>query len=84
MKIYSVGTHYKCLLGEAVIMSTHKLSFYEEIRKMNQCMTKPTKWHVGPGKTHISLGICPVGSESLLCTQWVAKDPSVLHADSND
>ena len=29
-------------------------------------MTKPTKWHVHPAKTHISLGICPVWSESLL------------------
>ena len=32
----------------------------------------------------ISLGIHPVWSESLLCTQWVAKDPSFLHADSED
>ena len=47
-------------------------------------MTKPTKWHVHPGKTHISLGIHPVWSESSLCDQWVAKDPSFLHADSED
>ena len=26
----------------------------------------------------------PVCSESSLCDQWVAKDPSVLHADSED
>ena len=25
-------------------------------------MTKPTKWHVRPAKTQISLGICPVWS----------------------
>ena len=43
-------------------------------------MTKPTKWHVRPAKTQISLG----GSESSLCAQWVAKDPSFLHADSED
>ena len=30
-------------------------------------MTKPTKWHVRPAKTQISLGICPVWSESSLC-----------------
>ena len=30
----------------------------------------------------ISLGIRPVWSESSLCAQWVAKDPSFLHADS--
>ena len=47
-------------------------------------MTKPTKWHVRPTKTQISLGICPIWSESLLCAQWVAKDPSFLYADSED
>ena len=47
-------------------------------------MTKPTKWHVRPAKTQISLGICPGWSESLLCTQRVAKDPTFLHADSED
>ena len=43
-------------------------------------MTKPTKWHVHPGKTQISLGIHPVWSESSLsawrklgslATHWV-------------
>ena len=47
-------------------------------------MTKPTKWHVRPVKTQISLGIRSVWSESSPCTQWVAKDPSFLHADSED
>ena len=39
---------------------------------------------VRPAKTQISLGIHPVWSESSLCAQWVAKDPSFLHADSED
>ena len=39
---------------------------------------------VRPAKTQISLGIRPVWSESSLCAQWVAKDPSFLHADSKD
>ena len=39
---------------------------------------------VCPAKTQISLGICPVWSEFLLWAQWVAKDPSFLHADSDD
>ena len=47
-------------------------------------MTKPTYWHVRPAKTRISLGIRPVWSESSLCAQWVVKDPSFLHADSED
>ena len=37
-----------------------------------------------PLKTQISLGIYPVWSESSLCAQWVPKDPSFLHADSED
>ena len=46
-------------------------------------MTKPAKW-VHPAKTQISMGIRPVWSESSLCTQWVAKGPWFLHADSED
>ena len=42
------------------------------------------KMTVRPAKTQISLGIRPVWSESLLCAQGVAKDPSLLHADSED
>ena len=47
-------------------------------------MTKPLKWPVSPGKAQVSLGIRPVWSESSLYTQWVAKDPRFLHADSED
>ena len=39
---------------------------------------------VHPAKTQISLGIRPVWSESSLSAQWVAKDTSFLHADSDD
>ena len=52
--------------------------------EMSRLMTKPTNWHVHPAKTQISLGIRPVWSESSLCAQWVAKDPTFLHADSED
>ena len=40
--------------------------------------TKPTKWHVCPAKTQISLGICPVWSESSLSAwkkTWVLSYP---------
>ena len=52
-------------------------------------MTKSTKWHVCQAETQISLGrkislsIRPVWSV-FACAQWVAKDPSFLHADSED
>ena len=43
---------------------------------------KTNKMSVRPAKTQIRLGIRPVRSESSLCAQWVAKDPSFLLADS--
>ena len=42
---------------------------------------KTNKMSVRPAKTQISLGIHP---ESSLCVQWVAKNPSFLHVDSED
>ena len=39
---------------------------------------------VRPAKTRINLGIRSVWSESSLCSQLVTKDPSFLHADSED
>ena len=45
---------------------------------------KNNKMTVRPAKTQISQGIRLVWSESSLCTQWVAKDQSFLHADSED
>ena len=52
---------------------------------MSRLMTKPTKWHVRPAKTQISLGIRPVWSESSLsagrkcgslATHWAHSDDS--------
>ena len=42
-------------------------------------MTKPTKWVCAQRRLSR-----PVWSDSLLSTQWVAKDPSFLHADRED
>ena len=39
---------------------------YRYLTQMSSLVTKPTKWHVRPTKTRISLGIRPVWSESLL------------------
>ena len=55
----------------------HSLAFKPQHDKTN-------KMRVRPAKTQISLGICPVWSESSLCTHWVAMDPRFLHADSED
>ena len=45
---------------------------------------KTNKMTVCPAKTQIGLGIRPVWPESSLCAQWVANDPHILHADSED
>ena len=45
---------------------------------------KTNKMTVRPTKTQISLGICPVWSESSICAHWVAEDPVFLHADNED
>ena len=57
---------------------TYMLSLYEPPHD------KTNKMPVLPAKTQISLGIRPVWSESSLCAQWAAKDPSFLRADSED
>ena len=43
---------------------------------------KTNKMIVPPAKTQISLDIRPVWPESSLCAQWLAKDLSFLHEDS--
>ena len=40
--------------------------FFIKRNILSRLTTKPTKWHVCPAKTQISLGICPVWPESLL------------------
>ena len=64
--------------------SLHHFIFFLYLLYLSRLMTKPTKWPVRPTKTQIILGILPVWSESSLCTQWVAKDPSFLRADRED
>ena len=46
-------------------------------------MTKPTKWLCVQRWLRAAWASAQSGQSSL-CTQWVAKDPSFLHADSKD
>ena len=64
--------------------SNRLVAFLKLILDLSRSMTKPTKWHVRPAKTSISLGIRPVWSESSLCALWIAKDPVLLQADRED
>ena len=56
----------------------------QEIENWAKTWQKSTKWPVRPAKTQISLGIRPVWSVSSLCALWVAKDPMIFHADSEE
>ena len=80
--------HLYCLLRPVCLKTLDRyamlLRSLESYRHMNCLMTKPTKQHECPAKTQISLGICPDWSGSSLCAQCVAKDPSFLHAGSED
>ena len=65
------------------LSSTQGSTLQLQIENKPPC-DKTNNLAVPPANTHISLGIRPVWSESLLCTQWVAKELSFLHADSED
>ena len=72
-------------------MPTFPYKGQANILDSDQMPQNTAPWHdttnkmtVCTAKTQISLGIRPVWSESSLCTQWVAKDPSFLNADSED
>ena len=63
----------------------NRLSKNETVKRLNEPLhDKTNKMSVHPVKTRISLGIRQFWSESLLCAQWIAKDPRFLHADSED
>ena len=77
----NLGLH--CLLYTTYVFAQACLSKnFESLRVSELPHDKTNRKSVRTAKPQISLGICPVWSESLLCAQWVAKDPSFLHADS--
>ena len=62
----------------------HNYLLYVLTVKLSGLMKKTNNVAVCPAKTQISLGIRTVWPESSLCAQWVAKEPSFLHKDSED
>ena len=67
-------------------MTSYSSSYKRKRATLNDVrhdMTKPTKW-VCPQRRLRSAWPSAQSDQSLLCTQWVAKDPSFLHADSED
>ena len=71
------------LVGNRLLLKyMSAVSYLKEYNVLQYCTAfenepehnKTNRMTVCPAKTQISLGICPVWSESLLCTVWVAKD----------
>ena len=57
-----------CSITGTLSQSCHNAQNQLIVSELRRQMTKPTKWHMRPAKTQISLGIRPVSSESLLST----------------
>ena len=81
---YTILIQCKCQLAEDYI-------FHRSVNLRNIFITineprhdKTNKVTVRPAKTQISLGIPSEDSDQASFAQWVAKDPSFLHADSED
>ena len=79
-------THHQIVFRCTFIVGTchMRLVLIWKFRRNEPPHVKTNKVTVRPAKTQTSLDIRPVWSESSLCAQWVAKDPSFLHADSED
>ena len=69
---------YIVLYHFCVISGKWMKSSNETVTEPSRDMTKPVKW------VFAKRGLRPVCSESSLCAAWVAKDPSFLHAESQD
>ena len=65
--ILSVGTVRFKLIVQTQIGLLVSTSLSSVGCKIRRCMTKPTKWHMHPTKTHISLGVHPVWSVFAVC-----------------
>ena len=83
------GNLIKSTSSEIILDQPLKHSWINGRRRSFCSLNKPhhdktNKMDVRPAKTQISLGVSPVWSESSLCAQWIAKNPSFLHIDSEE
>ena len=59
ISLWNTFIMHSCDLGRVVGRTNVNVS---QMRYLSRLTTKPTKWHVRPAKTQISLGIRPVWS----------------------
>ena len=80
-KVFSLGVSSGVGVNNSHADFAKSVSFFFFYVFMSRLMTKPTKWLCVQRRLRSDSA---VWSESSLCAQWVAKDPSFLHADSED
>ena len=75
-------THFSSKIWTANCI-TQPQTYYSDNKcyHMRHLMTKPTKWHMRPAKTQISLGMCPIWSESSLSTWRIIGSLATHKAD---
>ena len=59
-------------------------SIFGPLCNMSRLVTKPTKWLCTQRRLGSAWASAQSDQQSSLCAQWVAKDPSFLHADSEE
>ena len=77
---YENSSHVRLLQGVVAQLTTQQIFNSTSVSSHSHITSMTNKMTVWPEKTQISLGIRRVWSES---SQWL-KDPSFLHADSED
>ena len=75
---------YLCPAKVKLIIIPNKRTIHSVSHNLSHLMTKPTKWHVRPAKTQISLGIHPVWSESSMSACRKLGSPATHWAHSED
>ena len=79
----SVGLSFNHFRMATLYYKTKSSSYSNLIRRLRKQLTfVSTSWQ--NQQSECAPSVRPVWSESSLCAQWVAKDPSFLHADSED
>ena len=75
--LYNLFCSFHCTCIRSIVTTVSSLTVISPVfTHLSRLMTKPTKW--------LCAQRSPVWSESSLCAQWVAKDPSFLHVNSED
>ena len=82
--IESAKTVNEMTLNELVKLTTLWTTGPRYLHINEPAHDKTNTWHVRTENTQVSLGTRPVWSKSSLYAQWVVKDPSFLHADSEN